>query len=378
MNRYHTRLSAPCDLSEKDKMSWLALLAQQPLWQSPLLRPEFCQALYAHRRDLVIGIIYHHDNPVLFFPHHRSKGRAIRPAGAPLSDYMALITTPDPGFSWAKALTLLGIQKMPVMGVLDPYGLCQKLEQSDVKAMMIDTNPLLAQSVINKKLQKNINRLTRNLIANHGELEWVFDDRDPAVYDTMVRIKRDQYKDQGRHDYLASPWINNFMSSLFNEPNRNSLHGCLFSLKVKGVPILMHYGPRYGPVMHAWISSYNPDFSAYSPGQIFLNQCSEILRLNGIDLYDLSTGAEHYKSQFATKTVTVQAGQLLSDSANYSYPHQWLRYLPNSLQLTMQSINDRIDHIAAVEPDLKGRVKGIMGMTKVIPAHLKGLRRSHQ
>lgn len=169
------------------------------------------------------------------------------------------------------------------------------------------------------------------------------------------------------------------MRSLFDDPDKQGFNGCLFSLKVKDVPILMQFGPRFGPIMHPWISSYNPDYYAYSPGQIFLDKCSEILRQNGIKYYDLSTGADHYKKLFATKTIPVQCGTLRSSELAKHNDNHWIDIksaLPPSLQVALTSLQSRLDHIDAVESDLKGRIHGLVGIRKIIPAHFKGLRRA--
>ncbi|MBW8882255.1 MAG: GNAT family N-acetyltransferase, partial [Asticcacaulis sp.] len=92
------------DLTARDLTAWRAMAAATEAFASPLLSPEFTRAVAEVRDDVHVAVYRRGAEIVGFLPHHRRPGRFARPAGAPFSDYSALITFPEPELHIREAL----------------------------------------------------------------------------------------------------------------------------------------------------------------------------------------------------------------------------------------------------------------------------------
>jgi len=112
-------------LSELDggsRADWKAMAAATPAFRSPLLSPEFAEAVGRVRRDAFVAVYQRAGQTVGFLAHHRGWGGYARPIGAPFSDYHALITAPGEAVSLPEALAAARIARFRFGGAVDPSG----------------------------------------------------------------------------------------------------------------------------------------------------------------------------------------------------------------------------------------------------------------
>ena len=354
------------DLTPADVATWRAMQAATPEFASVLLSPDFTQAVAAVRDDVRVCIFRRDGKTIGFLPVHQRPGRFARPAGAPFSDYSALITFPDPQLTIGEALRAAGIRQYQAIGLVDPYqvfGLTPGGEADEAHG--IDLSDDAPENKANGKLKKNIRRLSRHLEEQHGEVRFVIGDRDPAHFETMMDWKRRQTHDTGLHDFLAAPWVQALMRNLFTAPT-TGLHGCMVTLTAGDTPLLWHYGVRLGERAHPWISSYDPAYSAFSPGQIFLNGLHEPLRDAGLHHYDLSTGQQAYKGIFSNAAFPVRHVRAYSDAGPARFSAGVARLTVNVRKAMGARVDDafarlnrRFDQIASLELDPVARARGV-------------------
>ncbi len=195
-----------------------------------------------------------------------------------------------------------------------------------------------------------------------GEVRVVAGDRNRDHFATAIRLKREQVAQNGLHDFLGTQWVERFLKELFDAP-RHGLHGYLVTLMAGDTPLLHHFGVRLGDRAHPWVSSFDAAYSAYSPGQIFLQDCQAALKADGVSYYDLSTGQSHYKNAFCNTQFPVNHVRLYGEQAKLS---ETASQLAGQLQGTLGGagralarLNRRLDQIACLELDTLGRVKGV-------------------
>lgn len=353
------------DLTAQDMQAWRAMLQVESAFASPLLTPDFAMAVAAVRDDVHIAVFRRAGQAIGFLPHHRRPHRFARPAGAPFADYSALVSFADPGFRFEEALRAAGIERYQSIGLIDPHGLAERADGEADTAYGIDLAAGAPPNNVPKKHSKNINRLRRRLEDEHGPVEILVGDTDRARYDSMLALKRRQIHDNGLHDFLGAPWAARFLDHLWSAP-KDGLHGVLLTLSAGGKPLLHHYGVRLGDTIHPWVSTYDPAYSAYSPGQIFLLDAPEALRAAGVGYYDLSTGQTHYKSAFCNTQFPVQHARLYAASATARMHHGLSAAARQTAQLMgsratdlFGRLNRRFDQIATLELDMKGRMAGV-------------------
>lgn len=337
---------APADVAE-----WHSMLAATPAFQSPLLTPEFAQLIASVRDDVQVCVFRRGGKAMGFLAVHMRPGRFARPAGAPFADYSALITFSDPGFTAAEALAIAGIAQYQAIGLIDPHGVFGEVEGEADHAYAIDLSDDAPENFAGKKTAKNLRRLTRNLIETHGELSYLVNDRDPARFDAMVALKRRQTRETGLHDFLKPAWVAAMLERLRQAPE-SGLHGFMLTLMAGDTPITSHFGVRLGERVHPWISTYDPAFAAFSPGQVFLNELHEPLRAAGITWYDLSTGQTSLKASFSNTGFPVTHARV---RAVKPAPR---RTFSDGFERQLARIRRRFDHIATLELDMAGRLRG--------------------
>jgi CelD/BcsL family acetyltransferase involved in cellulose biosynthesis len=372
-------LVLPANLSDRDLETWRDMCRATPLFRSPLLSPEFSCAVAEGRHDVQVAVFRQAGRTVGFLPHHRRPNRFARPAGAPFSDYSALITYSDEQLNGREALQAAGIDRFQAIGLIDPHNLFGETVGEDDMAYAIDLTFEDATNNVTRKHRKNINRHRRNLIEAHGEIEFIVTDRNRDHYDLMLNLKREQMRHNGLHDFMSPPWAADLLERLF-EASPYGLHGSLLTMTIGGRPALFHYGPRLGDRMHPWISAYDPAFSAFSPGSIFLSDCQAPLKAAGVSYYDLSTGQSHYKNSFSNLSYPVRHTGIYGASASGRFGRN-LSVAAGRLQQAMGGrvsgavtrLNRRFDQIACLELDLVSRAKGVAHAVSSIPRRLGAL-----
>ena len=350
------------DLVPRDLNLWREMIQATPEFASPLLSPDFTLAVAAVRPDTHVAIFRDRGHTVGFLPHHRRPGAFARPAGAPFADYSALISFPGATFTGAEALKVARLRRFQAIGLIDPHGLFVTTGGETEEAYGIDLTHDETTNNVNKKLSKNINRLRRHATEALGEVRVVAGDRNRDHFAAAIRLKREQVAQNGLHDFLGTQWVERFLKELFDAP-RHGLHGYLVTLMAGDTPLLHHFGVRLGDRAHPWVSSFDAAYSAYSPGQIFLQDCQAALKADGVSYYDLSTGQSHYKNAFCNTQFPVSHVRLYGEQAKLS---ETASQLAGQLQGTLGGagralarLNRRLDQIACLELDTLGRVKGV-------------------
>jgi CelD/BcsL family acetyltransferase involved in cellulose biosynthesis len=377
----HADVLKPAELSRRDRAAWNAFRAETAAFRSPLLSLEFAEVVGAVREDAAVAVFYRRGVPAGFLAHHRRPGGLARPIGASWSDYQALVSGPDSALDGDEALRAAGLAAYRFGGLLDPYGVFAGAAAEDQEAYQIVLSgsgedyweSLRAAS---PKRFKNMRRLEHKLAREVGELTLIAPDFDPAAFERLLAWKSDQLRRSGLHDVLRPAWSRALMWRLF-EMREGGVQGLLITLRVGGRAVAGHFGVRMGEAYHPWIAAYDPALAAYSPGLTFMSEAIRAMPGLGLRAYDLSAGSDHYKRPFASGIVTVREG--VAGAAG-------LRLGPSLARMgealgarpaqTLRRVERRLDHIAASELTLSGRMQGIVAAlaasSRRLEAHVHG------
>lgn len=356
-------LLKPHDLPTSDLAAWREMMAATPDFASPLLSPDFARAVAGVRDDVRVAVFRDGGKAVGFLAHHRRPNRFARPVGAPFCDYSAIVTFPGSRLRAREALALAGIDRFHVTGLLDPHGVFGAVEGTPDDAYALDLSGDEPGNNVVKKMAKNINRLRRHMVDQLGEVRFIIGDRDPARFDAMLRLKRDQVTKNGLHDFLGAAWVQRLMRDLF-DASPDGLHGCMVTLMAGDMPLMYHFGPRLGDHAHPWVSAYDPAFGHLSPGQVFLNDCRLPLKDDGVAWYDLSTGQQHYKPVFCNHHRVVSNATVFGGSTAGRFKAGFLNVACGvqralgPLDGLLARVDRRMDQIASLELDPFDRLRG--------------------
>ncbi len=348
----------PDALPAADLLAWRGWTQATPAFASPLLGPGFARLVGAVRDDAHVAVFRRDGRTVGVLAHHRRPGGLARPIGAPWSDRHALLTAPGEALDWREALGAAGLTAFRFTALLDPHGVFAGAgvdEEEPAYAISPEGGGLAAGEDYWERLRagspkrfKNIRRLEHKLDREEGPLELVVGDRSPDALQLLFRWKREQFRRTGLHDVLHPAWSRALMERLFTSDDPE-LSGLLVTLRARGRVLAAHFGARGGSTYHPWLAAYDPAFAAASPGLVFLSMAVRAMPAAGLERYELSGGSAHYKTVFASGEELLAAGaaELRPPGARGPRPE------------LLRRVSRRLDHIAASELTLGGRLQGV-------------------
>ncbi len=300
------------ELSEALATRWAEIQSNHAVFASPYFRPEYIQALAAARDDLRICILQSSDGVVGFFPFHHGCGGMGRPAGLKLSDHHAVIVEPDAKWTVSELLHGCGLVRWEF-----DHLAAEQAQWSDCHRR-IDPSPIIETACgyeayeagrtkrQRKHLQDTLRRM-RKFERERGPLRFVVDTHDAAVFDAMLRWKREQCRATGVVDFLGLPWTTDFIRRIHAQGGAD-FGGTLSALYVGDDLAAVHFAIRSRTVWHSWFPAYDDAFRQYAPGLILLvhmitHACEEELAY-----IDLGKGMAPYKENFMSGVIPVAEG----------------------------------------------------------------------
>jgi len=356
------RLSAAA-LGETDAVRWRALQAADPAFESPLMGPDFARAVGRRREDAEIAVFEQEGRALGYLAYHRRPGGFARPIGTPFADYHGLVCEPDLGLSGGDILRRLGLKAFRHNGLIDPSGRFGEAGSArDGHVIRLAGSPeahLDACFAARPKMFRNWRRLARRL-GERGPLR-LSAEPDTAAFDQMMRWKSAQFARTGATDVLRPAWASGLMRDLA-ETTEGPARGLMLTLWSGDVLAAGEFGVRSGRVFHPWIAAMNPDLATFSPGAAFMEAAVRAMPGLGLEVIDLATGNDHSKRPFATETRPATAGLTVTDGAAGVGPRLGERaWAMGGLDRlgAVGKVQRRLDHIAAVDPSVAGRARGV-------------------
>ncbi len=341
------------------------MAAAHPAFASPLLGPDFAQAVGAARDDARVSVFQRDGETIGYLAYHRRPGRLARPIGAPLADYHGLVSRTDDGVRGPWLLAAADLAAYRFTGLVDPFGVFENdvAARQDSHVVQLTDGPdayLETVRAAGAKKFRNWRRLDHKLGRDLGELTLVGPDHSPTAFDTLIAWKREQLRRTGTHDFLSPDWIQGLLERFF-EQRDGDFQGLMMGLYAGDRLVAGQFGVRQGAVFHPWLASADPDLGAYSPGQLFLWRAIERLPALGLTTFDLGPGHDHYKRPYALTQLSLGEGLAAAASsagrAARSREQAWAAAGAHGAGLAGK-LRRRLDIIATVELGLGGRALG--------------------
>jgi len=356
----HPGVLAPADVA-----AWRSLQAAEPAFASPLLGVDFAQAVGAVRDDARVAIYRRGGRTIGFLAYHRRPGGFARPIGAPFCDYHALISAQDAALGPGEALQAARLGALRLTGLIDPFdsfGASVNARMAGHRIVLGGTSQAYLDALWagSGNRLKNYRRYRRSLEKAAGPIRVVGDDRDPEAFERLLAWKSEQFERTGLHDFLAVPWAAALMRGLFKD-RTEAFGGQMLSLYAGGNLVAAHFGARQGGWFHPWISAFDPDLRAHSPGTVHQVEAIGAMTDLGLTTYDLGPGEDHWKSQFTNENEEVGAGLAVAPNFAGAIARSSDRFWtlpPLRDAAVVGRVRNRLDQIAALELTLGGRMQG--------------------
>ena len=357
----------PSDLSEREAQAWRGFCAAEPAWRSPLLGPDFARLMGQARADARVAVLSREERLVGFLPFHRRPDGRGWPIGAAFSDYHALVTAPGETVDGPEALAAAGIAGLRASGLIDPHGTFPGMTPSRDPGFLISLDGSAEAhhqglKAANPKRYKNWGRLRNKLEREVGDVVLTPDDRSPEALATLIAWKREQFRETGLHDVLRPAWAQDLFRSAL-EQREGELRGVMITLRAGGRLVAGFFGVAAGGVMHAWLSAMDRELATCGPGQVLALMAPEALEALGLQTLDHGPSHAHYKAPFATAEVQVSEGLAIARGAAgltaRSFDGAWALAGERRFEAVAR-LRRRLDHIAAAETSVSGRVRGVI------------------
>jgi CelD/BcsL family acetyltransferase involved in cellulose biosynthesis len=357
----------PSRLTGREIEAWRSFCAAEPAWRNPLLGPDFARLVGRVREDARVAVLSRGLRPVGFLPFHRRPDGRAWPIGAAFSDYHALVVAPGETLDAPEALAAAGIAGLRASGLIDPRGGFPGLAASQDPGFQIVLNGSAEAhhqglKAANPKRYKNWGRLRNKLEREVGEVALTADDRSPEALQTLIAWKREQFRDTGLHDVLRPQWAQDLFQAAF-EQRDGELIGAMITLRAGGRLVAGFFGVASGGVMHAWLSAMDRELAPCGPGQVLMLMAPDALEALRLRVLDLGPSHAHYKAPFATNEVLLREGLAVAAGgaslAARSFDRAWALAGEQRFQAVAR-LRRRLDHIAAAETSMGGRVRGVV------------------
>jgi CelD/BcsL family acetyltransferase involved in cellulose biosynthesis len=357
----------PSTLFEHEAQAWREFCAAEPAFANPLLGPDFAQLVGQVREDARVAVFRREDHPVAFLAFHRRPNGMAWPIGAAFSDYHALVTAPGVVLDGRQALAAAGISGLGLSGLIDPHGVFGDAREAEDAGYLIALAGSPAEhhqrlKDANPKRYKNWGRLKNKLEREVGPLSFTPGDRSPEALATLIDWKRQQLRESGLHDVFRPAWAGALFETAL-EQSEGRLHGVMITLRAGGRLVAGCFGVASEGVAHIWLSAFDRDCASCGPGQVLMLMAPEALEALSLRALDLGPSHAHYKAPFATGQVPIREGRAIAEgraglpvrSAGAAWALAGERRIG-----AVARLRRRLDHIAAAETSVSGRVRGVV------------------
>lgn len=299
-------------LARTERALWEKLCLEAPGHRSPFLAPAFTECVAAVRPHVFVAVIEEQGVPAAFFPFqfrtaaHRMFGIA-EPVGDDMSDYSGVVAREGFRISSRDLLRLCGLN----------YILLTHLEESQLafglEAERSDRGHLIHMQEggdafwedarrRDKKFVSEILRRERQLIAQHGPLEFRFVERQwQEPLEHILRKKSEQYLRTGKEDLFAVPWRSNLLRKLA-ACSEVSCTGIVSTLYAGSTWVASQFGLRHSDRLSYYFPVYNTELHRLSPGSLLLKAIIDQSAQNGLSLIDRCSGDTQAKRDFSNAT----------------------------------------------------------------------------
>lgn len=300
------------EMDRVDRQRWNELRGTQPKMTSPFFSTQFIDAVHRSRGDVDVAVLGNGHQTIGYWAMHRINGVA-KPVGRFLNDAHNVVAAPQIEIDWRWLLkecqvvafdfhSLVGDASHLEHGMIDGYHQSFAANISRRAGCFVDS---MEQS---HRTMRKQNQKTRKMARECGPLRFEIDCRDPAVLQTAIAWKRDQYQRTHILDLFGPTWTRRMLQQMHRLEDNHSCHGMVSALWAGDQLVATHIGMREGKLLHYWFPSYNETFARYSPGTALFKEIAKHACQHGIETIDMGYGAQPYKRKQTDVITTVAHG----------------------------------------------------------------------
>jgi CelD/BcsL family acetyltransferase involved in cellulose biosynthesis len=299
-------VARPSALSVADQDVWSALQAANPVFDSPFLSPGWAQAVERaqkrERGEVQVAVLRDGAEARGFFPV-RVTGFTAMAAGAPMSDYQAVVADRDVAPDPHALVEALGVHRLDFPFMLADQAAFTPHMRGEAVSHQLDLTQGYEAYAAQRRaagtgLLKDLDKRRRRAERDAGEVAFAAYSTVRADFDRLIAWKRAQMHATGQTDIFQTPWTLALMRDLLTRRDP-AFGGVLFTLHIGGVLAAAQFNLRGRKTIHAWIIAHNSEFDRYSPGLLLFQDIARWMDATPFDILDLGAGDYRFKHQLA-------------------------------------------------------------------------------
>lgn len=292
-------ITAAKDLTPSQLSAWDELLRVTPQHDCPFYRPGYVQLVSTLLPNIEIAMLHDGGELRAIFPFERGQAGEALPIGRELADYQGPIHSLDRAPDVKEMLRASGLKRWDFDHLFPCVGILKSRCWTTWESPQIDLSEGAAEYLRvlfskHKQIRRNMPRRERKLSREVGDVRVEFRLTSEVMVDRLLAWKIDQYETAGRRHPFHRQWIREFLIAALGNRSRR-FRGNLAALFAGDNVIAMEYTVQSETTSHVLINSYDPKYSAYSPGMLCTLKMVEACERAGITKIDLGKGIESYK-----------------------------------------------------------------------------------
>jgi CelD/BcsL family acetyltransferase involved in cellulose biosynthesis len=308
----------PSELGSGEIASWHQMQQATPSLAHPFLSPEFAIAVGRFRPDSRVAILTEDQRTAGFFAFERRRLGVALPIAGWLSACQGVIHEPDVQWEAAELLRGCGLAAWRFDNLIADQARLNGYRCAIVPYPVIDISEgfdayYAKLRVRASRFCRELDRKTRKLSRENGELRLVCDAEDSSLLRLLMTWKSEQYRRTDHVDRFDRPWVAELLETLLTTRTEN-MAGLLSVLYAGDQPVSIQFGLRAGGLLVGWFTGYDLRFSKYSPGLIQIRQMAEHLGSIGVEMLQMGKGARSFTEELKNGDVLVGEGIITGHS----------------------------------------------------------------
>ncbi len=306
----------PIELSGEDRATWARLQTRAGSdYSSPFLSAGWAiavdRALERFGEGLKVAVVRDGDEAKAFFACRAGRVTAM-PAGAPISDYQAMIAEAGFKIDPRELLQALGVQRYDFCHMVKADKTFGAHAAGSEPSYVVDVSEGWEAYEAGRKaagtdILKDIAKKTRKVEREVGPVVFTAHSRSRSDFDRLFQWKREHFERTRQTDVTSSPWVKVVLEELFE--SRDPDFG--------GILSTMHFGDRLAAAqfnlrgagqIHSWFIGHDEQFERLSPGLIMFGEMLKWMADSPYRELDLGPVAYRFKDRLANRTKEIAYG----------------------------------------------------------------------
>ncbi|MGB0906255.1 MAG: GNAT family N-acetyltransferase [Maricaulaceae bacterium] len=318
MGEITVKITMQTELSPAERKAWMVMRAENPALYSPYFHIQYADMIAVLRPDTAVLVAYQDGMPLTFLPYQTPQGKIggfAKPIGAPMTDYHGFIHSPHSDINFDDILKKSSMGAYHFAGLVSPETFSDNHIRSRNDAALMNLSQgakawRAAHDNSYRRSLKSLRRRIRNAETDIGTRRIQTRISDPAIFETLIDWKRQQFVDTGKYDVLSADWTRGLLKRLWQQDQSAGLRCDMHALYFGDHLAAIDFGLTDGSVYHSWIVAYDERLANYSPGiqllEGLIDQSTEL----GYTHIDLGVGTDGYKRHYATDAIPVGSGYI--------------------------------------------------------------------